>query len=85
MRTEHMLDAGADAALRAVRRRLGLRQRMAARRAHMDAAAEASLFQCRLIRGRAISTVSENVSQRAASLPEPVAEDVSGGQSCQLS
>ena len=42
LRDEHMLDAGADAALRPVRRRLRLRRWTAARAAHADAAAKAS-------------------------------------------
>jgi hypothetical protein len=41
LRTEHMFDAGADAALHAVRRCLGFRQRMTTRRAYMNAATEA--------------------------------------------
>src|SRR4029450_11797367 len=69
---EHMLDTRADAALRPVRCRLSLRQRVAARRAHMDAAAKASPLQRRLIRGRAIGAVSEHVVRGVALVQKPI-------------
>jgi hypothetical protein len=67
-----MLDARADAVLRPVRRRLGFRERMTARRAHMDAAAEASLLQCRFICGRTIGAVAEHVLRGVAPVQKPV-------------
>jgi hypothetical protein len=72
LRPKHMLDARADAALRPVRRRFGLRQRVAARRAHMNVAAQASPLQRRLIRGRAIGTVSEHVLRGVVLVQKPI-------------
>jgi len=61
LRAEYMLNACADAALRSVRRRFHLRERTAARRARMDAAAEALPLQRRFIRRRAIGAVAEHL------------------------
>src|SRR6476469_9049332 len=58
--------------IRAGMRRLSLRQRMAARRAHMDAAAKASPLQRRFIRGRAIGAVSEHVVRGVALVQKPI-------------
>jgi hypothetical protein len=67
LRTEHMLDAGADAALHAVRRCLGFRQRMTTRRAYMNAATEALCLQPRLRRLLAKGATACRSGKRSAS------------------
>src|SRR4029077_7380420 len=64
LRSEHMLDAGADFALGTVRSRLRIRQRMVAAGAPMNTAVKAAGLELRLDLGRAIGAVGEHIARR---------------------